>query len=86
MKLKQRRKQSVVERKALELLADPQFLFKAGQKIGDLGVVGEERNRLIILLAGIARTLGEPPSVLVKGSSGTIEHAEKGAAGFFAGL
>jgi hypothetical protein len=34
-----------------------------------MGVVGEERNRLILLLAGIGRTLPEPPSVLVKGSS-----------------
>ena len=35
----------------------------------DLGVVGEERNRLIMFLAGITRLLGEPVSVLVKGSS-----------------
>jgi hypothetical protein len=58
-----------IEEEALRLIDDPGFLFKAGSKIGDLGIVGEERTRLILLLAGIARTLPEPPSVLVKGST-----------------
>jgi hypothetical protein len=55
--------------KAQSLLADPLFLDKASQKVGDFGVVGEKRNRLILILAGIARTLPEPPSVLVSGST-----------------
>jgi len=61
--------QSSVEAQALRLLNDPQFLYKAGQKIGDLGVVGEERNRLILFLAGVSRTTPTPASVLVKGAT-----------------
>jgi len=58
-----------LEKQALCLISDPKLLFRAGQKIRQLGVVGEERNALILLLAGIARTLPDPPSVLVKGST-----------------
>lgn len=68
MKTRQK-KDSRIEAEAIRLIADPLFLFRAGQRIGELGVVGEERNRLILLLAGIARTLPDPPSVLVKGST-----------------
>jgi hypothetical protein len=64
-----RKRQSSVEAQALRLLNDPQFLYKAGQKIGDLGVVGEERNRLILFLAGVSRTTPTPASVLVKGAT-----------------
>src|SRR5436190_1660699 len=63
------RNRASIETRALRLIADPLFLFNAGQKIGEMGIVGEERNRLILLLAGIARNLPEPPSVLVKGST-----------------
>ncbi len=63
------KRQSTVEAQALRLLNDPQFLYKAGQKIGDLGVVGEERNRLVIFLAGVSRTTPNPASVLVKGAT-----------------
>jgi hypothetical protein len=68
-KRKQRRNIVDIKAKALRLISDPRFLFRAGHKIRELGVVGEERNRLILLLAGIARTLPDPPSVLVKGST-----------------
>jgi len=64
------RKKETRESKAVRrLLNDPLFLYRAGMAIGDLGVVGEERNRLIIFLAGITRLLADPVSVLVKGSS-----------------
>ncbi len=69
MKLRRTRQKIDSEHQALRLVNDPLFLFRASRKIGDLGVVGEERNRLILLLAGIARTLPDPPSVLVKGST-----------------
>jgi len=56
-----------IYRKVLSRITDPLFLFKAGQKIGELGVEGEERTRLITFLAGVSRTLPEPASVLIKG-------------------
>jgi len=64
-----RKRQAAIERKALRLLSDPLFLFKASQTIGELGIIGEEKNRLILFLAGISRTLREPISILVKGST-----------------
>src|ERR1700758_3823012 len=58
-----------MERKEIKLITDPQFLFKAGQKIGELGVVGEEPNRLVLFLACNTKTFPAPASVLVKGST-----------------
>jgi len=58
-----------IKQQAEELVRDPRFLFLAGEKVGELGVAGEERNRLILILAGIGRTLPEPPSVIIKGST-----------------
>jgi hypothetical protein len=66
MKSKKKNKNAAIE-EALRLICDPRLLCRVGQKIGDLGVVGEERNRLIVVLAGIGRTLPEPPSVMTKG-------------------
>lgn len=63
------KKQDDIYRKALRLLSDPRFLFRAGQKIGELGVVGEERTRMITLLACVGRTLPVPPGVMEKGST-----------------
>src|SRR5450755_1659685 len=60
---------SDVELLALELLRNPKFLYLAGQQIGKLGIVGELDTRLILTVAGIARVLPQPPSVLLKGSS-----------------
>lgn len=53
--------------KVVSLLSDPRFLYKARKKVGELGVVGEERIILVLLLAAIARVLSKPPSVLIKG-------------------
>lgn len=58
-----------IHAEALRLLTDPLFLYRVGKKIGELGVIGEHRNRLILFLAGVARTLSDPPSVIVKGST-----------------
>ena len=58
-----------LKQQAVQLLNDPKFLFRACQKVGELGVVGEKRNRLILLLAAIARVFPEPPSVLLKGET-----------------
>jgi len=60
---------SGLEEMALQLVQDAQFLFKAGQMIGKLGVVGEERNRQVLFLAGVTRTTSTPASVLVKGAT-----------------
>src|ERR1700677_2400292 len=60
---------SGLEEKAAQLVQDPQFLFKAGQMIGKLGVVGEKRNRHVLFLAGVTRTTATPASVLVKGAT-----------------
>src|SRR5579863_4626813 len=53
--------------KAIRLLNDPLFLYKAVQQVKKLGVIGETRNLLILVLAGIARTLPKPPHVLIQG-------------------
>jgi energy-coupling factor transporter ATP-binding protein EcfA2 len=50
-------------------LIGPTFLFHAAKKIGELGVVGEVRNRLIIFLACLTMWLDEKVSVLVTGPS-----------------
>ncbi len=54
---------------ARELVRDPAFLYRAMTKIGELGVVGEERNRLILFLAGLTKDLDMQVSVLAKGQS-----------------
>jgi hypothetical protein len=63
------KKKDAVYRRALRLLSDPRLLFRAGQKIAELGVVGEEGNCMITFLACVARVLLTPPGVLEKGSS-----------------
>jgi hypothetical protein len=52
-----------------KLLADPSFLHHVCTKLGDLGIIGEERNRLIFFLAALTATLEEPVSAILKGSS-----------------
>jgi energy-coupling factor transporter ATP-binding protein EcfA2 len=66
-KKRQSKHQGGLDRKARHLLRKPSFLYKAIQKVGELGVVGEERNRGIVILTGISKALPEPTSVLVKG-------------------
>ena len=60
-----------IRKAARELLEDPQFLFNVGQQIGAAGVIGEDRNRLVIYLACLTCALEKPVSVLVKGPTST---------------
>ncbi len=72
MATKKRKKKSqnpALKKKAQRLISEPRFLYKAGQKIGEIGVVGEERLRLIVFLAAVTRNLPDKASVLVKGST-----------------
>jgi hypothetical protein len=62
--------ESDITKRARRLLADPAFLFKVGCKIEELGIVGEERNRLVLFLAGVTRVLPNPAAIVVRGSSG----------------
>jgi len=61
--------QSISKKKAVKLFRNKRFLYRACREVGRLGVVGEKRNRLVLILAGIARTLRKPPSVLIKGET-----------------
>lgn len=61
--------QRELEKKARQLLQSPLFLFRVLQKMAELGVEGEHRNCLIVVLACLTRTLPWPVSVLVKGST-----------------
>jgi hypothetical protein len=56
---------------ALRLIRDALFLFRIVQKIGELGIIGEKRNRLVLFLAGLTKDLDKPVSVLYKGASST---------------
>ncbi len=58
-----------VKKAAEELMKDPHLLFKAGQKIGSMGVVGEERNVRAVFLGGLSRSLPTPASIMAKGST-----------------
>jgi hypothetical protein len=55
-----------VRAKASELVRDPRFLYRVGQKIAELGIVNENTNRAVIVLAGIANQ-----SIVIKGESST---------------
>lgn len=59
---------------AAQLIKDPRFLFRAGKKIGELGLVGEVRNRLIVFLAALTMILMDQrrkASTIVTGPSGS---------------
>lgn len=56
---------------AMDLLRDRQFLFRVGRQIASAGVVGEERNRLILYLACLTAAFEKKVSILVKGPTST---------------
>jgi hypothetical protein len=56
---------------ALRLIRDGLFLFRVVQKIGEMGIVGEKRNLLVLFLAGLTKDFAKPVSVLEKGVSST---------------
>ena len=66
-KRKKTKLRKIDREKAISLLNDPAFLYKACRKVREMGIVGERRIILILLLAAIARVFPKPPSVLVKG-------------------
>jgi energy-coupling factor transporter ATP-binding protein EcfA2 len=65
------KKKELVMDEARKLIRDPRFLYRAARKIGELGVVGELRNRLIIFLACLTMLLDEKVSVIAIGPSGS---------------
>jgi hypothetical protein len=56
-------------RKAQQLVSSPRFLYKVGQTIRRLGVIGERNIRLTVFLAGLTMYFVEKASVLIKGST-----------------
>ncbi len=58
-----------IRREAEALIKDPLFLHHAMKKIGNLGVIREKRNRLIVFLAGLTKDHGQPVSLLIKGTT-----------------
>jgi hypothetical protein len=69
--MKRKKQPSRVRAAALELLRNPRFLFNAKQRIGAGGVLGEDRNRLVLYLACLTSLLKNVVSVLVKGATST---------------
>ena len=64
-------RQSTLSERATALINDPRFVFRAGKKIGELGIVRESRNRLIIFIACLTMFLDDKVSVLVTAPSGS---------------
>lgn len=62
------RNDTLTER-AMALVNDPRFLFRAGRKIGELGIVRESRNRLIIFIACLTMFIDEKVSILATAPS-----------------
>lgn len=60
-------KKQATTQAAMELLCGPGFFFRAGQKLQEMGVTGEKKNRLALLLAALTKDLESPVSVLMKG-------------------
>lgn len=71
MKRKKSKTNKKLQATAAALLRNPKFLFEVVQRIGDAGVVGEHRNRLVLYLACVTSALDKLVSVLVKGSTST---------------
>ncbi len=60
-----------VTARAQKLIRDPKFLYRASQKISELGLVAKPANRLIIFIAGLSLALYLKVSVMVLGDSST---------------
>src|SRR5690242_5050080 len=60
-----------LEEQALALLRDPLFRFNAKEKVHELGVVGEDRNILALILASITRQTPNPVSVIIQSPPST---------------
>jgi hypothetical protein len=64
-----KRKETETEVKAAKLLRSPKFFSKLLAAVARNGLVGEERNALVLYIVGVSRLLKRPLNVLVKGSS-----------------
>jgi predicted transcriptional regulator len=65
------KRKAQIQKAARQLIEDPHFLFNVGQQIGAAGVIGEDRNRLVIYLSCLSSALEKPVSVLIKGPTST---------------
>jgi hypothetical protein len=54
---------------ALALLGDLTFLYRTNMKLGEMGIVGEQKTRMTVFLATLTKDLEKPVSVLLKGPS-----------------
>jgi hypothetical protein len=63
------KKQPSIRERALELLQDPDFFGKLRDALKRGGLVGEERNGLVIFVNAISALLGRPINAIVKGVS-----------------
>jgi len=62
-------KDAAAEEGALKLLRSPDFLNQVVSATRRMGVVGEERNKLVVFLVGTSRVLEKPLCLFVKGPS-----------------
>jgi DNA primase/energy-coupling factor transporter ATP-binding protein EcfA2 len=63
---------SAKERTELEAFAKkPKLLKRLNELLGQAGIVGEERNRIFLLLIAISHKMPEPLHALIQGSSGS---------------
>ena len=65
---KKERREARLLKNAQALLKGPEFFAEALQVFGRSGVVGEYNNLLVLMLAGVSRTLPHPASVMLRGS------------------
>ena len=62
-------KDAAATAKALELLQSPDFFNKMVSVTRRLGLVGEERNALVVYTVGVSRLLAKPLCLFIKGAS-----------------
>lgn len=68
-KQEERNRRKKIREAAMALLRDPRFLYRVGKKVEEFGVIGEQRNRLIVFLACVTRALLFAVSLMIKGAS-----------------
>jgi MoxR-like ATPase len=60
-----------MDEEAARKLRDPKFLYNASRKVTEMGVVGEKRLKLLLILGCITRNTPEPVSIILKAPPGT---------------
>ena len=71
MRAKKKTTPKRVKDAALKKLRDPRFLYNASKTVAELGVVGEKRNRLTLILACITKETREPVSIILQAPPGS---------------